>query len=240
VLLVDLDTQGNASTGLGLTPKERLGASSYNLFFNQKPIENLVKETRVPRLSLIGASADLAGADIELVNVNHRERVLRDYFLRYETFVESCFDYVIFDCPPSLNLTTLNALISCDEVLVPLQCEFYALEGLAHLTKTIKRVQKSYNPSLRLNGIVLTMYDKRNRLTKQVESDVRGFFPDLVYKTVIPRNVRVSEAPSHGLPAIVYDMHCPGSRAYIMLAKELLKRQRDNVSRETNKRDVAA
>lgn len=222
VLLIDLDPQGNASTGLGVAASSRR-KSSYDLFFDEGPVAGLVCATKVPGLSIIPSSVNLAGADIELVSAPSREYRLKSA-LRSEA-VLSGYDYVIIDCPPSLNLTTLNALVAADEVLVPLQCEFFALEGLAHLVKTIERVRKTFNPALQINGIVLTMYDRRNRLTAMVENDVRGYFGDRVYNTVIPRNVRISEAPSYGLPAIVYDMNCPGSRAYILLAREMLRRQ---------------
>jgi chromosome partitioning protein len=178
--------------------------------------------TRVPTLSIVPASVHLAGADIELVTAERREFRLRGA-LRDNTVG---YDYVLIDCPPSLSLITLNALIAADAVLVPLQCEFYALEGLSQLVRTIDRVKAHFNPALEIQGVVLTMYDKRNNLSEQVASDVRAFFGPKVYTTIIPRNVRVSEAPSHGLPAIVYDMHCVGSQAYIQLAKEVLKRER--------------
>jgi len=177
--------------------------------------------TKVPNLSIVPSSIHLSGAEIELVTADNREYRLRDA-LR----IELPFDYVIIDNPPSLNLLTLNALVASDTIVVPLQCEFYALEGLSHLVKTIERVRKSFNPNLDIHGVVLTMYDKRNNLANQVAEDVRGFFGDKVYKTVIPRNVRLSEAPSFGLPAIVYDMRCPGASAYIHLASEVLKRER--------------
>ncbi len=237
VLLVDLDPQGNASTGLGIKSSAR-EKSSYNLFFDHARFEELVVQTRVPGLSVIPSSVNLSGADVELVSATSREFRLKKA-LKQAHGIEA-FDYVIIDCPPSLNLTTLNAMVAADEVLVPLQCEFFALEGLAHLMKTIDRVRKSFNPVLRLNGVVLTMYDRRNRLTAMVEKDVRGYFGERVYKTVIPRNVRVSEAPSFGLPAIVYDMECSGSQAYIQLAKELLRRERTKAQAVNQGRGRAA
>jgi len=181
----------------------------------------VIQQTKVPGLSVAPSSVHLSGAEIELVTAERREHRLREA-LR----VSLPYDYIIMDCPPSLNLLTLNALVTADSVVVPLQCEFYALEGLSHLVKTIERVKKHYNPVLGIHGVVLTMYDKRNNLSGMVASDVRSHFGDKVYKTVIPRNVRVSEAPSYGLPAIVYDMACPGAQAYIHLAGEILKRER--------------
>ena len=220
VLLVDLDPQGNASTGLGVR-RASLSKSMYNVLFGEVNIMDVVQETRVPGLSVAPSSIHLSGAEIELVTSERREYRLREAFS-----TNLPYDYIIMDCPPSLNLLTLNALVATDSVVVPLQCEFYALEGLSHLVKTIERVRKHYNPTLDIHGVLLTMYDKRNNLTAMVAEDVREYFGDKVYKTVIPRNVRVSEAPSYGLPAIVYDMRCPGAQAYIHLASEVLKRER--------------
>jgi len=220
VLLVDLDPQGNASTGLGVKRAE-LQKSMYNVLFGENHVLDVVRDTKVPGLFIAPSSVHLSGAEIELVTAERREQRLREA-LR----VDLPYDYIIMDCPPSLNLLTLNALVAADSVLVPLQCEFYALEGLSHLVKTIERVKKHFNQSLDIHGVVLTMYDKRNNLSGMVANDVRSHFGDKVYKTVIPRNVRVSEAPSFGLPAIVYDMACPGAQAYIHLAGEVLKRER--------------
>ncbi len=221
VLLIDLDPQGNASTGLGIDRKNR-SISTYDLLFGGATATNAAVKTKVPGLWVVPASVHLAGADIELVTAESREFRLRDA-LRNNT---GDFEYVLIDCPPSLSLITLNALIAADGVMVPLQCEFYALEGLSQLVRTIERVKATFNPRLEIQGVVLTMYDKRNNLSEQVANDVRAFFGPKVYTTIIPRNVRMSEAPSHGLPAIVYDMRCPGSQAYIQLAKEMLKRER--------------
>lgn len=228
VLLVDLDPQGNASTGLGVR-RSSLNRSMYDVLFSEVNVMDVVQETRVPGLSVAPSSIHLSGAEIELVTAERREHRLREA-LR----TPLPYDYVIMDCPPSLNLLTLNALVATDSVVVPLQCEFYALEGLSHLVKTIERVKKHYNPSLHIHGVVLTMYDKRNNLTAMVANDVREYFGDKVYKTVIPRNVRVSEAPSFGLPAIVYDMRCPGAQAYIHLASEVLKRERKIKAEQKN------
>jgi len=220
VLLVDLDPQGNASTGLGVR-RSVIRSSSYDVLFGDCEVYEAAVATKVPRLSVVPSSIHLSGAEIELVTAQDRE-----YRLRQALRKPMPYDYVILDCPPSLNLLTLNALVAVDSVLVPLQCEFYALEGLSHLTKTVERVRRSFNAGLDIHGVVLTMYDQRNNLTAQVENDVRGHFGDKVYKTVIPRNVRLSEAPSFGLPAIVYDMKSSGSQAYIKLASEIIKREK--------------
>jgi chromosome partitioning protein len=220
VLVVDLDPQGNASTGLGIDRASRVNGT-YEVLFGDSTIDQAAVATKVPNLFVVPSSVHLSGAEIELVDVERREARLKSAL----ALSEKHYDYVLFDCPPSLNLLTLNALVASNGVLVPLQCEFYALEGLSHLVKTIERVKAAYNDKLELMGVVLTMYDKRNNLANQVADNVRGFFGDKVYETMIPRNVRISEAPSFGLPAIVYDMHCPGSQAYIQLAKEVLRRE---------------
>jgi chromosome partitioning protein len=219
VLLIDLDPQGNASTGLGVERQAR-ALTSYELILGEAELDQTIVSTDIPRLSLISASQDLAGAELELANRERREFLLsratrsrlRDY------------DDVLIDCPPSLNLLTINALVAADSVLVPLQCEFYALEGLSQLVRTIERVQRALNPRLELQGIVLTMYDQRNNLCDLVAADVRGHFGAKVFDTMIPRNVRIAEAPSHGKPVLIYDHGCAGSQAYIRLAAEVLRR----------------
>lgn len=223
VLLLDLDPQGNASTGLGF-PADARELTSYDLLLENCSVSESVMPTRVPNLSMITATMDLAGAEIELVNADYRDQRLKNA-LKNETVDE--YDFVLIDCPPSLGLITLNALVASDSVLIPLQCEFYALEGLSHLLKTVEMVKASLNPSLDVQGVVLTMYDRRNKLTEQIEDDVRSVLKEQVYTTVIPRNVRISEAPSHGKPALLYDLNCPGSRAYVALASEVLKRERN-------------
>jgi chromosome partitioning protein len=222
VLVVDLDPQGNASTGLGVDRAERTHGS-YEVLFADCTIDEAATPTKVPNLFVVSSSIHLAGAEIELVGEKNRESRMKSALAESQ----SNYDYVLFDCPPSLNLLTLNALVASDGVLVPMQCEFFALEGLSHLVKTIERVKSSFNPKLEVQGIVLTMYDKRNNLSNQVADNVRQHFGNKVYETVIPRNVRISEAPSFGLPAIVYDMNCSGSQAYIQLAKEVLKREKE-------------
>ncbi len=220
VLLIDLDPQGNASTGLGIKRSE-ITKSTYDVLFGDVAVADAAVESRVPGLYVVPSSIHLSGAEIELVGTERRE-----YRLREALRTPLPYDYVLIDCPPSLNLLTLNALVATNSIVVPLQCEFFALEGLSHLVKTIERVRHHFNPELEIHGVLLTMFDKRNNLSDLVATDVRKFFGDKVYKTVIPRNVRVSEAPSFGLPAIVYDMRSPGSQAYIHLAGEVLKRER--------------
>ena len=218
VLLIDLDPQGNASTGIGVGTAER-ERSSYDLLVDQAPLDECVMQTRIPGLDLIAATVDLSGAEVELVSVENRTQRLADA-LAADTAHDICF----IDCPPSLGLLTLNALCAADTLLVPLQCEFFALEGLSQLLQTVERVQQRFNPELGIVGIALTMFDRRNRLTDQVSDDVRSCLGNLVFESVIPRNVRLSEAPSHGLPALIYDHNCVGSRAYMALARELITR----------------
>ncbi|MFC7332545.1 ParA family protein [Rhodocista pekingensis] len=221
VLIIDNDPQGNASTGLGISQSDR-GIGIYDLLFGDSRLEEVTVPTDVPNLSLVTASVELSGAEVELVNVERREYRLKDALARSQ----GGYDYVLIDCPPALGLLTLNALAAADAVLVPLQCEFYALEGLSHLVRTIERVKRAFNPALDIQGVVLTMFDRRNNLSDMVAADVRGFFGDKVFETVIPRNVRVSEAPSHGKPVLLYDYRSAGAQAYIHLAGEVLKRER--------------
>lgn len=220
VLLIDLDPQGNASTGLGVK-RSSIFSSVYDVLFDDVPLADAAKETRVPGLSVVPSSVHLSGAEIELVTSENRE-----FRLKAALGDKMPYDYVIIDCPPALGLLTLNALVATDSIVVPLQCEFYALEGLSHLVKTVERVRKTFNPALDIHGVVLTMFDARNNLSSMVAEDVRDYFGDKVYNTVIPRNVRLSEAPSFGLPAIVYDMRCSGAQAYIKLAREVIRREK--------------
>ena len=218
VLLVDLDPQGNASTGIGMSAAER-ERSTYDLLIDQADLHDCVYPTRIPGLDIVPATVDLSGAEVELVGVDNRTDRLRAA-LAGDVAHDICF----IDCPPSLGLLTLNALTAADTLMVPLQCEFFALEGLSQLLQTVERVQQRFNADLGIVGIALTMYDRRNRLTDQVAEDVRSCLGGLVFEAVIPRNVRLSEAPSHGLPALVYDYNCAGSRAYMALARELITR----------------
>ena len=221
VLMVDLDPQGNASTGLGIDRTNRR-VSSYDVLMGGASVADAQLKTSIPGLYLIPSTVDLTGAELELISLPRRAYRLREALAA--TVHE--FDYVLIDNPPSLNLLTVNALVAAKSVVVPLQCEFFALEGLSMLMKTIERIRNSFNAELEIQGIVLTMYDKRNNLSDQVAQDVRDFLGDVVYKTIIPRNVRVSEAPSHGKPALLYDHKCAGSVAYMQLASELLRRER--------------
>ena len=220
VLLFDLDPQGNASTGLGID-RTSIELGSYEILIDGAGLHDATLETEIPGLFLVSATADLSGAELELVNANDREyrltKAFEDYGRKY--------DYVVIDCPPALGLLTLNALVAAQGVLVPLQCEYLALEGLSQLVRTVDRVRDTFNSNLKLQGIVLTMYDGRNKLSTLVAEDVRSYFGELVYNTKIPRNVRVSEAPSHGRPVLIYDHQCVGAQAYIQLASEVLKRE---------------
>jgi chromosome partitioning protein len=224
-LVIDIDPQGNASTGLGIGMADRK-LTIYDVLMGEANMAEAVFRTRIPGLTLVPATVDLSGAELELVGVPRRNYRLKDAILDYAARGEEPPSYILIDCPPSLTLLTINAMVAADAVVVPLQCEFFALEGLSQLLRTINLVRASHNPALEIHGIVLTMSDKRNRLSEQVEADVRKNMGDMVYKTVIPRNVRISEAPSHGLPALVYDLRCPGSQAYIKLAGELIQRER--------------
>ena len=221
VLLIDLDPQGNASTGLGVESARR-ERTSYEVLLGEATLAEASLKTAIPRLWLTPATIDLSGAEIELVPMMAREFKLKEALRD----MPNMWDYAIIDCPPSLGLLTINALTASNAVLIPLQCEFFALEGLSHLLKTVNLVRGGLNPALTIHGVVLTMYDKRNKLTEQIEQDVRAFLGADVYKTVIPRNVRMSEAPSHGKPALVYDLKCVGSQAYISLARELIQREK--------------
>jgi chromosome partitioning protein len=224
VLIVDLDPQGNASTGLGIDRRDR-AVSSYDVLTGSAEIEAAAVETAVPGLSIIPSTLDLLGIEMEIAQAPDRALRLRNA-LRAFASRSGVFTYVLIDCPPSLNLLTLNSMAAADSVLVPLQCEFFALEGLSQLLETVDQVRRSINPSLSIQGIVLTMFDGRNNLANQVVEDVRANLGDKVYKTVIPRNVRVSEAPSYGKPAILYDLKCSGSQAYLQLASEVIRRER--------------
>lgn len=225
VLVLDLDPQGNASTSMGIDKKGAV-VSSYDVLLGTKKLTEGVVWTDIPRFSIVPSSPDLAAAEIELVNQPSREFALKRALEKEGVN----YDYIIIDCPPSLSLITVNALVAANAVIVPLQCEFLALEGVADLIKNINVIKKNFNPKLMLHGVVLTMYDKRNNLTQQVEDNVRNFFGKKVYDTVIPRNIKISEAPSHGKPVLLYDFKCSGSQAYIGLTKEVLKRERELIA----------
>jgi chromosome partitioning protein len=217
VLLVDMDPQGNATSGLGIDPRS-LQTTIYNCLINYVKFEDAVQKTDVGGLSILPANAELAGAEIELVNVEEREKLLRHFLKNVEPF----YDVVFLDCPPALGILTVNALVAARSVLIPVQCEYYAMEGLSRLITTIDRIQQSLNPGLTIEGIVLTMYDTRNTLARQVADQVRGHFKELVYQTTIPRNVTLAEAPSYGRPVLLYNVASAGAQSYLSLAKEFI------------------
>lgn len=219
VLLVDLDPQGNASTGLGITQSQR-ERSSYDVLIGSSSVVDAAVATRVPRLDVLPATVDLSGAEVEMVTMEDRAH-------RLDKALDAAagrWDICLIDCPPSLGLLTVNALVAARNVLVPLQCEFFALEGLSQLLQTVERIRAAFNPELSILGVALTMFDRRNNLSQAVSEDVRACLGGVVFETIVPRNVRLSEAPSHGLPALIYDLKCPGSEAYVRLARELLAR----------------
>ncbi|MCB2015462.1 MAG: AAA family ATPase [Sphingobium sp.] len=218
-LLIDLDPQGNASTGLGIGLAAR-EYSSYDLLIGSVPLREAVMHSKVPKLDIVPATQDLSGAEIELIDIEERTHRLKNCL----DDADGQWDICLIDCPPSLGLLTVNAMVAAESLLVPLQCEFFALEGLSQLLNTVERIRGRFNPTLSIMGVALTMYDRRNRLTDQVADDVRACLGNLVFETVIPRNVRLSEAPSHGLPALIYDHRCVGSEAYMALARELIGR----------------
>ena len=219
VLIIDSDPQGNASTGLGIDEKNR-DPTLYKLLSNGYMDDNSIKKTAIPNLDIITATIDLAASEIELVDIEERENRLKNILDEINGY-----DFFFIDCPPALGLLTINGLVAADSVIVPLQCEFFALEGLGALNKTINLIKDNFNNKLEIEGLVLTMHDKRNALSDLVEKDVRNYYKNKVYKTIIPRNVRVSEAPSHGKPVLIYDTTCAGSKAYIELAKEVIFNQ---------------
>jgi chromosome partitioning protein len=225
VLLIDLDPQGNASTGLGIARTDRT-PGSYEFLLGLATLDQAIRETQIPGLSVMPANVQLAGAEIELIDLERREHRMADALAAEGNDARARWDTILVDCPPSLGLVTLNALVAVDAVLVPLQAEFLALEGIGALRNTVERVRKALNQKLHIAGVVLTMVDRRMTLSQQVEADVRGHFGELVFGTTIPRNVRIAEAPSHGLPVIIYDNACAGAQAYILLASEFIRRRR--------------
>jgi chromosome partitioning protein len=229
VLIIDLDPQGNASTGLGIDRKSRR-VSTYDVMTGAESLDRAVRETDVPRLSVAPSTLDLLGVELEIASERDRaHRLRRAVMVLHEERLATgrpVFSYVLVDCPPSLNLLTVNAMTAADAVLVPLQCEFFALEGLTQLLKTVEQIRTNLNPRLSIHGVVLTMFDPRNNLSSQVVADVREFMGDKVYETIIPRNVRVSEAPSYGKPVLLYDLKCNGAQAYLRLASEVIRRER--------------
>ncbi|MBS0546388.1 MAG: ParA family protein [Proteobacteria bacterium] len=226
VLLIDLDPQGNASTGLGVPRNER-APGAYEFILGLSPMAQCIRTSQIPGLSVMPASVSLAGAEIELIDMERREHRLFDALAADESAARAQWTTILIDCPPSLGLVTLNAFVAVDAVLVPLQAEFLALEGIGALVNTVERIKKRLNPKLHIAGVVLTMVDRRNVLSQQVEADARQHFGELVFGTTIPRNVRIAEAPSHGLPVLIYDNACAGSQAYILLASEFIRRRRN-------------
>ena len=219
ILVIDLDPQGNSSTGFGISQRQRK-YTIYQVLTNLIELKDAIISTDIPNLEIITSNTNLSAAELDLTKLKDREYILMKLLGK----IKILYDYIIIDCPPSLNLLTVNALVASDEVLIPMQCDFYSLEGLSHLLKTIEIIEKKLNPKIKIAGILFTMYDKRNRLTEQVEDDVRKCLGELVFKTVIPRNIKLSEAPSYGKPAIIYDYKCSGALAYVELTKEILER----------------
>ncbi len=222
ILLIDFDPQGNCSSGLGFESMNKELNNSYTVVVDNLDINTAITKTRIPNLNILLSNLDLAAAEIELCSFDKREYILKNKLKD----IKENFDYILIDCPPSLSMLTINALCASDSIIVPLQCEFFALEGLAHLLDSIERIKENFNKHLTIDGILLTMYDRRNKLTENIEKDVRDCLGDLVYKTVIPRNIRLSEAASHGIPAILYDSNCSGSIAYMSLVEEIIKKSR--------------
>ena len=223
VLVIDLDPQGNATTGLGLSNNISSDRTIYNVLNGNKKISEVIKQTNFENLNIISSNVDLSGLEVETAGDSRRAFKLKDELALILNDSRASYDYIIIDCPPSLSLLTIMALVASEALVVPLQTEFFALEGLTQLMKTIERIKSNLNPSLEIRGILLTMYDKRNKLSGQVEIEARNYFKEKVYQTVIQRNVRLSEAPSHGLPCVIYDKNCVGSKSYFKLAEEFMK-----------------
>ena len=226
ILVIDLDPQGNATTGLGLSNMDNSSDTIYGVLNGTREISDVIKKTQFENLDIITSNVDLSGLEVETADDSNRAFILKTKLTSYLNDSRRLYDYVLIDCPPSLSLLTVMALVSSNSLLVPLQTEFFALEGLTQLMKTIERIKVSLNPDLKIRGILLTMYDKRNKLSSQVEKEARDYFREKVYSTVIPRNVRLSEAPSHGVPVLIYDKSCPGSRAYFSFTEEFLNQDK--------------
>ena len=226
ILVIDLDPQGNATTGLGLSNTQNSDQTIYNVLNGNKKISDVIQKTNFENLNLVTSNVDLSGLEVETAGDSRRAFKLKDELNAILNDSRASYDYILIDCPPSLSLLTIMALVSSDALVVPLQTEFFALEGLTQLMKTIERIKKNLNPSLQIRGILLTMYDKRNKLSSQVESEARNYFKEKVYNTAVPRNVRLSEAPSHGVPVLIYDKLCPGSKAYFSFTEEFLQQDK--------------
>jgi chromosome partitioning protein len=225
ILVIDLDPQGNATTGLGLSNSENSSDTIYGILNGTRPISEVIKKTEFENLDIITSNVDLSGLELETANDSERAFILKVKLAAYLNDSRGSYDYILIDCPPSLSLLTVMALVSSHSVVVPLQTEFFALEGLTQLMKTIERIKANLNPELKIRGILLTMYDKRNKLSAQVEKEARDYFKDKVYHTIIPRNVRLSEAPSHGMPVLIYDKTCPGSKSYFSFTDEFINQE---------------
>ena len=225
ILVIDLDPQGNATTGLGLSNMDSSSDTIYGVLNGTKEISDVIKRTQFNNLDIITSNVDLSGLEVETADDSNRAFILKSKLTAYLNNSRGSYDYVLIDCPPSLSLLTVMALVSSNSLLVPLQTEFFALEGLTQLMKTIERIKVNLNPDLTIQGILLTMYDKRNKLSSQVEAEARNYFKDKVYQTVIPRNVRLSEAPSHGVPVLIYDKNCPGSKSYYSFTDEFVNQE---------------
>ena len=226
ILVIDLDPQGNATTGLGLSNTESSNLTIYSVLNGNKKISEVIKPTKFQNLNLITSNVDLSGLEVETAGDSRRAFKLKDELTSILNDSRASYDYILIDCPPSLSLLTIMALVASDELVVPLQTEFFALEGLTQLMKTIERIKSNLNPNLKIRGILLTMYDKRNKLSSQVEVEARNYFNEKVYSTAVPRNVRLSEAPSHGIPVLLYDKNCPGSKAYFNFTNEFLSQDK--------------
>ena len=226
VLVIDLDPQGNATTGLGLSNNDSSEQTIYNVLNGKKNISDVIRKTSIKNLDLITSNVDLSGLEVETAGDTRRAFILKEQLVAYLNDSRALYDYVLIDCPPSLSLLTIMALVASDSLVVPLQTEFFALEGLTQLMKTIERVKNNLNPDLTIKGILLTMYDKRNKLSSEVEKEARSYFKEKVYKTVVPRNVRLSEAPSHGVPVLIYDKNCLGSKSYFSFTDEFLDQEK--------------
>ena len=225
ILIIDLDPQGNATTGLGLSNIDQTSNSIYQVLTGAKKIEDAISKTKFSNLDIITSNVDLSGLEVETADDGRRAYILKEKLGTYLNNSRGSYDYVLIDCPPSLSLLAVMALVASHSLLVPLQTEFFALEGITQLIKTIERIKVGLNPDLQIRGIILTMYDKRNKLSSEVETEARNFFKDKVYKNVVPRNVRLSEAPSHGMPVIFYDRSCPGSKSYVSFTEEFLAQE---------------
>ena len=226
ILVIDLDPQGNATTGLGLSNTDNSDQTIYSVLNGTKNVSEVIHKTNIENLDLITSNVDLSGLEVETAGDSRKAFILKDRIMAYLNDSRASYDYVLIDCPPSLSLLTIMALVASNSLVVPLQTEFFALEGLTQLMKTIERVKNNLNPNLTIKGILLTMYDKRNKLSSEVEKEARDYFKEKVYQTVVPRNVRLSEAPSHGVPVLIYDKGCPGSKSYFSFTEEFLNQEK--------------